>query len=577
LSEPIEVITDAAQASAMVHDALRRKTARRPSDLKYLLEAFIDETQHHLTLCDKADFQYVDRGNSTKALEILETIGIWMNTLRNQFSYAHNQLDLCQRRIKRKRTDDDKLMSKTREDVEKVLHQLAGDFEGWRMERFEDGWHLAVLTRPIELFCERTQTNVPFGRFKISLSLNQLVRGVAHPYRVIPEAQMYTIHGYEHVPHPHIRDDQLCEGDGNAGIARALKDGSLFSFFMYIGQILNTYNSGSPYLQLKVFAQEHRRRNPSAPVQSRDNASSHRTCRSCGVTEHDAELYMCEECASLCCNDCSRYCDHNDITLCCDCADNSAGCTEECAQFGTSGCAVQDHVTCADCSRSLSGDRARECDGIWRCDACLRRRLDSGDPCCPEVSELCPLGIYARQIGHPAGDSIAHNTFPQQQSPENPPQQPTQQNAYTGFAPAGQTANTGMTGPTGPTGNTGMAGPTGPTGNTGAVPVMGTYGEDAGERLCANCGNILNDENPGIVCGNRVLCGDCLEANAQEGAPCCNFPTRMCQYGVALHAISPESWERLPDAQGRVIHPLDTIPMPVPADSGAGFGPPSNG
>jgi hypothetical protein len=56
LSEPIEVITDAARASAMVHDALRRRVAKRPADLKYLMEAFIDETQQHLKLCDKADF-----------------------------------------------------------------------------------------------------------------------------------------------------------------------------------------------------------------------------------------------------------------------------------------------------------------------------------------------------------------------------------------------------------------------------------------------------------------------------------------------------------------------------------------
>ena len=101
---------------------------------------------------------------------------------------------------------------------------------------------LSVTADAVEL------EDVYLGRFRIHLF-----------WEHISDAKtVYTIEALDPVPaassdayaHPHIDDEILCEGDGKAAIAKALADGRLCDFFVLIRQVLNTYNSGSTYVQM---------------------------------------------------------------------------------------------------------------------------------------------------------------------------------------------------------------------------------------------------------------------------------------------------------------------------------------
>lgn len=50
--------------------------------------------------------------------------------------------------------------------------------------------------------------------------------------------------------HPHVHDESLCEGEGEAAIGKALSQVRLLDFFVLVHQILQTDNAGSAYARL---------------------------------------------------------------------------------------------------------------------------------------------------------------------------------------------------------------------------------------------------------------------------------------------------------------------------------------
>jgi len=101
---------------------------------------------------------------------------------------------------------------------------------------------LAVTTDTIEL------DGVFLGAFEIRLDWNRIHQS-AQPYRVValdphPSARR------DDVTHPHVQDEQLCEGEGRVAIAAALAESRFHDFFLLVNQVLHTYGRGSAYVEL---------------------------------------------------------------------------------------------------------------------------------------------------------------------------------------------------------------------------------------------------------------------------------------------------------------------------------------
>ncbi len=98
---------------------------------------------------------------------------------------------------------------------------------------------IAVNTGPIVL------EELYLGPFQIRLNWGDLDSSPA--YTVIAlEPNCASVN--EDTVHPHVENDQLCEGDGSEKIAAALRNGCLFEFFLLVRQILETYNDANAYV-----------------------------------------------------------------------------------------------------------------------------------------------------------------------------------------------------------------------------------------------------------------------------------------------------------------------------------------
>jgi hypothetical protein len=442
--DSIEVLTEVEPTAEIIHAVVRRKNARRPSDIGFMLAAVIDEIKAHEKLCEEADFAFVEKGDISGAKELLSDVNEWLQEWRNHVSFAQSHIDTCMRNMSgTPRSDGTRpgFHGQTKESIARMLNQLAGDFEGWRMERTARGWHLVVMTKPITLHCTVTGLDVPLGRFMIKLSLNGLTRGLIRPYKVIPETRAYAFNDGN--PHPHVRDDVLCEGNGEIGITNALNSGDLFAFFILIEQILNTYNASSPYVRLESFAEKFRRRRPEEALAQQRPNQLNRTpqyefeCEECGTGfDSDDTLYGCALCDRQVCesDQCSVWCEYGDSTICSQCVSRiyERGCPD-CSGFATGDCAIRENIECDDCGGVMSARDAMYCDDGWLCHSCLLAKADSGHPCCDHPSVTCPLGLFLASH-HPnhAYLSILRGTG----QPEQPiaPAQPGA--AGTGFAPA---------------------------------------------------------------------------------------------------------------------------------------------
>ena len=86
-----------------------------------------------------------------------------------------------------------------------------------------------------------------FGPFEIRLDWRQL--GSATPYRVVA-LDPHPAAKDTDVTHPHVQEEQLCEGEGRSAVRAALAEGRLYDFFLLVSQLLHTYGRGSAYVEL---------------------------------------------------------------------------------------------------------------------------------------------------------------------------------------------------------------------------------------------------------------------------------------------------------------------------------------
>ena len=90
------------------------------------------------------------------------------------------------------------------------------------------------------------------------------------------------------VTHPHVQDEQLCEGEGRSAIRAALAECRLYDFFLLVSQVLHTYGRGSAYVELDDW----------------DGV----TCAGLRRLVDAGRLLLCQRCGSELCDDCRQLC-----------------------------------------------------------------------------------------------------------------------------------------------------------------------------------------------------------------------------------------------------------------------------
>jgi hypothetical protein len=189
------------------------------------------------------------------------------------------------------------------------LLALSDEFEGLTI----DGSNQTLSVRTQSIVLEE----IELGPFEIQLHWGRI--GDRRPYEVVALEPNPAGESSE-TTHPHVMNEQLCEGDGRVSIDRALRAGRLLDFFQIVSRILDTYNSGSAYVSLSDW-----NGNP---------------CADCGAVVSEDDEYSCDRCGDRLCHDCpsscvrcEALCCHSCTTCCRSCQESvCSGCQQDCGQ-----------------------------------------------------------------------------------------------------------------------------------------------------------------------------------------------------------------------------------------------------
>lgn len=307
---------------------------------------------------------------SRKAIGLLRLAGQrrWqaaIDGLRDQLAYSlrdlRGELERLEREVTRPRHEP---QVQSPHEIYDDLVTLERDFEGLRIDL--KGQLLSVETDSIML------EEVDFGRFQIELDWSDV--GQARSYEV-KALDPYPAQADSEVVHPHVRENSLCEGEGQGPIRRALEQGRLLDFFLLVRQILETYNPGSAY-------------------ESIDKWESGLSCGDCGHRMSGDDSSGCGRCGRDLCDEC--------VSSCGDCGDYYCpGCLSECnscAELFCNGCLK----SCEVCDKKLCGG----CLTDDLCSECLEQREEEQDAEEPEadgaVVEAAPAAVHALCLGEVA-------------------------------------------------------------------------------------------------------------------------------------------------------------------------------
>ena len=107
-------------------------------------------------------------------------------------------------------------------------------------------------------------------------------------------------------PHPHVRDDELCVGDGGMALDHAFRSGRLLDAFLIVRQILQTYNPDSAFASLGRWTGY--------------------CCSGCAGDMPDVESRSCAGCGENFCRECTRRCASCGDSVCDDCLTSCPDC-----------------------------------------------------------------------------------------------------------------------------------------------------------------------------------------------------------------------------------------------------------
>ena len=178
--------------------------------------------------------------------------------------------------------------------------------------------------------------SVCLGPFRITLELPSSSQESPHYFVEALEPNPFT--DDSRTVHPHVHDQQLCEGEGKVAIRQALQQGRVFDFFVLLRQVLETYNAGSAYASLSDW--------------------EGRICDCCNRRTSEDESTSCDRCGHHVCFDCSSSCDRCE-RYCCD------SCYTTCQACGNSIC-----VSCSTACEVCHSDFCERCLSDTTCSIC---------------------------------------------------------------------------------------------------------------------------------------------------------------------------------------------------------------
>jgi len=190
------------------------------------------------------------------------------------------------------------------------LVALSDEFEGVTIDGSNQT--LSVTTEPIVL------EEIDLGPFEIRLHWDRI--GERRPYEVVALEPNPAGESSE-TTHPHVKGEQLCEGDGRVPIDRALRAGRLLDFCQIVSRILDTYNSGSAYVSLS-----HWNGSPCADCGDVVSDGDQYTCDRCGDLLCRECLSSCVKCDAICCHSCTNYCRSCEQSICSRCQHDCGQC-----------------------------------------------------------------------------------------------------------------------------------------------------------------------------------------------------------------------------------------------------------
>lgn len=202
----------------------------------------------------------------------------------------------------------------TLEDFKATFHDLTDEFGEYTFSRGV----ITVTTEPIVI------QNIQFGRFKLRLLLGG-VSGLVLGQRSIGSVLTLTPlepnrpNGPGSHCHPHVSGSNLCVGEANTSMTKALIDGRIADFFILARSVLRTYSSSSPYCSIEAWTTP--------------------PCCNCGGRNYDDGPSGCavEGCKNGSCLDCIVTCDacsgeychkHSMTCVGCLCVSICAGCAK---------------------------------------------------------------------------------------------------------------------------------------------------------------------------------------------------------------------------------------------------------
>jgi hypothetical protein len=214
-------------------------------------------------------------------------------------------------------------------DILADLNVLSEEFDEFTLDPQQA--KISVRTPPIEM------EDVSLGRFEIELAWEQIGRGRA--YRVIA-VDPNPPDGDDSVTHPHVRDQDLCEGEGAVPIKGALAQGRLLDFFTLVRQILESYNPNSAHVALDKW-----------------NGVN---CHDCGWRMPSDEYGTCQRCEVALCGECSSSCEGCDQSSCSSCLSACASCDGSYCRDCLSRQPGSSRLLCESCLESQKEDESDE-------------------------------------------------------------------------------------------------------------------------------------------------------------------------------------------------------------------------
>jgi hypothetical protein len=216
------------------------------------------------------------------------------------------------------------------------LRQLGQEFE--EVDVLPRRNVIVARTRPVIL------DGIRLGPFAIELHLGRLNRRADSSCFDCVALQPNPAECDEDVVHPHVKGAALCAGDAHVPICEALQQGRICDAFLLVNGVLNTYNDGSPYVDL--------------------DAWSGRSCSDCGALTSQDDMYVCDGCDSDVCDDCVGRCELCDSTRCRSCL--------ELDEVSGRSCCSHCHERCEECNRVVDKDSVDSATGL--CLGCFADR-----------------------------------------------------------------------------------------------------------------------------------------------------------------------------------------------------------